>query len=202
MLSRVWLLWSPMDFSPPGSSVRGIFPDRSTGVRQHFSFTGWTHCRQTQAPVCPKNSKVQQAKTSEFGVEICLLIERALDQEMGDEGLSQIHLAGWPGCKVYKGKRGGSQDTWSACAPFWLLHGENYALQPTSSTFWFQPVEDLGLEFSRVMILHLHQGLSSCRTPSLPCMSFEEELELYCIAKLLFLDCFPFIFTFSHFSNW
>ena len=35
-LSRVWLFCDPMDYSPPSSSVCGIFPGKSTGVGCHF----------------------------------------------------------------------------------------------------------------------------------------------------------------------
>ena len=50
-------LCDPMDYSPPGSSVRGIFPGRNTGMGCHFLLQGifltqelnpgLPHCRQT-----------------------------------------------------------------------------------------------------------------------------------------------------------
>ena len=40
MLSRVQLFCDPMGYSPPGSSVRGIFPDKNTGVCCHFLLQG------------------------------------------------------------------------------------------------------------------------------------------------------------------
>ena len=36
VLSRVWLFVTPMDLSPPSSSVYGIFQTRITGVDCHF----------------------------------------------------------------------------------------------------------------------------------------------------------------------
>ena len=36
MLSRVQLFVTPMDSSPPGSSVHGILPGKNTGVGCHF----------------------------------------------------------------------------------------------------------------------------------------------------------------------
>ena len=55
-LSRVLTLCNPMDYSPPGSSVRGISPARNTGAGCHFplqglfptqgSNLGLQHCRQ------------------------------------------------------------------------------------------------------------------------------------------------------------
>ena len=49
LLSRVWLFCVPMHCSPPGSSVYGDFPGKTTGVGSHFplrrSFEprDWTH---------------------------------------------------------------------------------------------------------------------------------------------------------------
>ena len=35
-------LWDPMDCSPPGSSVHGIFPGKSTGMECHCLLPGAT----------------------------------------------------------------------------------------------------------------------------------------------------------------
>ena len=43
---------------------------------------------------------------SEFGAEKGLLVEEVPTQKMGDLDSSEIHLAGWPGCKVFKNKKG------------------------------------------------------------------------------------------------
>ena len=40
MLCHVQLFWDPMDCSPPGSSVQGIFPGNSTGEGCHFLLQG------------------------------------------------------------------------------------------------------------------------------------------------------------------
>ena len=39
-LSHVQLFWDPMDCSPPGSSIHGIFPGKNTGVGCHFLLQG------------------------------------------------------------------------------------------------------------------------------------------------------------------
>ena len=59
--SHACLFATPMDWSPPGSSVHGIFPSKNTGVGCHFLLQGifptqglspgLPHCRQMLCPL-------------------------------------------------------------------------------------------------------------------------------------------------------
>ena len=58
--------WVPMDYSPPGSSIHGIFPGKNTGVGSHSllqgilptqgSNPGLLHCKQILYHLSPQGS--------------------------------------------------------------------------------------------------------------------------------------------------
>ena len=74
-------LCDPMDCSPPGSSVHGIFPGRNTGVGCHFLLQeifptqglnpGLPHCRQTLCPLSHQGSPVKVRVLPNFGLLTC-----------------------------------------------------------------------------------------------------------------------------------
>ena len=50
-------------------------------------------------------SEAKQTETLDFGAEKGLLIKEAPARKMVDLSLPQMHLAGWPGCKIFGEKR-------------------------------------------------------------------------------------------------
>lgn len=56
--------------------------------------------------VCPTHHDAKQAQTLEFGAEKGLLVEETPTWKMGDLDSSPFHLSGWPGCKIFKDKKG------------------------------------------------------------------------------------------------
>ena len=50
--------------------------------------------------VCLTHSEAKQTELSEFGAEKGILVEEVPTWKMGGLDWSQLHLAGWPGCKV------------------------------------------------------------------------------------------------------